>query len=131
MDNLKQNRECPNVSDELMERHITISSHSENSQDCFCYKQFHSLNNQAVCDFRGLFMNNECRWPGIVHDSNVFANSSISMKMRYAALPHPQTFQNLVPGLEKIPNYLIGDPAYCIKECDHCSNTELVVLIIC
>ena len=82
-----------------------------------------------MCYFRGLFMDTKCRWPGIVHDSKVFANSSISMKTRNGALP--QTFQNLVPGLEKIPNYLIGDPAYCIKECDQCSNNELVVLIMC
>ena len=72
-------------------------------------------------------MDIECRWPRSVHDSKVFANPSISMKMRNSALP--QTFQNLVPGLEKIPNYLVGDPAYpltpyCMKEYDHCSNNE-------
>ena len=31
----------------------------------------------------------------------------------------------------QIPNHLIGDPAYCIKECDHCSNNKVVALIIC
>ena len=35
---------------------ISISSHSENSQDYFCYKQFHSLNNQAERDFGGFFI---------------------------------------------------------------------------
>ena len=109
---------------------IPISSPSENSQDYFCYKQFHSLNVQAVCDFRGLFMDIECRWPGSVHDSEVFASSSISMKMRNGGLP--QTFHTLVPEPEKIPNYLTGDPAYpltpyCMKEYDHCSNNEQVV----
>lgn len=72
-----------------------ISSHSENSQYYFCYKQFHSLNNKAVSNFRGLFTDNEYRRPG------------------------------------QIPNHLIGDPAYCIKECDHCSNNKVVALIIC
>ena len=110
--------------------HIPISSPSENSQDYFCCKQFHSLNVQAVCDFRGLFMDIECRWPGSVHDSEVFASSSISMKMRNGGLP--QTFHTLVPEPEKIPNYLTGDPAYpltpyCMKEYDHCSNNEQVV----
>ena len=109
--------------------HIPISSPSENSQDYFCYKQFHSLNVQT--DFRGLFMDAECRYPGGVHDSKVFANSSISMKMRNGALP--QTFQTLVPGLEKIANYHIRDPVcpltpYCMKEYDHCSNNEEVIL---
>ena len=83
-----------------------------------------------MCDFRDLFIDIECRWPGSVHDSKVFANSSTSMKMRNGGLP--QTFQTLVPGLEKIPNCLIGDPAYplkpyCMKEYDHCSNNEQVV----
>ena len=109
--------------------HMPMSSPSENSQDYFCYKQFHSLNVQAVCDFTSLFMDIECRWPESVHDSKVFANSLIFMKMRNGALP--QTFQTLVPRLEKIPNYLIGDPAYpltphCMKEYDHCSNNEQV-----
>ena len=31
-----------------------MSSHSEYSQDYFCYKQCHSLNNQAVYDFLGI-----------------------------------------------------------------------------
>ena len=110
--------------------HIPRSSPSENSQDYFCYKQFHMLNVQAVCDVRGLFMDIKCRWPGSVHDSKVFPNSSISMKMRNGALP--LTFQALVSGLEKMPNYLIGNPAYpltpyCMKEYGHCSNNEQIV----
>lgn len=35
--------------------HTTISSPSEKSQDYFCYKQFHSLIIQTVCDFRALY----------------------------------------------------------------------------
>ena len=75
------------------------SSPSESFQEYFCYKQFHSLNVQTVCDLRGLFMDIECRWPGSVHDRKVFANSSISMKVRNGALS--QTFQTLIPRLEK------------------------------
>ena len=52
------------------------------------------------------------------------------MKLTNGALP--QTFQIVVPGLEKVQNYLIGDPTYpltpyCMKEYDHCSNNEQVV----
>ena len=52
------------------------------------------------------------------------------MKIRNGALH--ETFQTLVSGLEKIPNYLIGDPAYhltpyFLKEYGHCINNEQVV----
>ena len=87
-------------------------------------------NVQDVCEFRGLSLNIECRWPGRVHDSKVFENSSISMKIRNSTLH--ETFQTLVSGLEKIPNYLIGGPVYhltlyFLKEYGHCSNKEQVV----
>ena len=90
--------------------HIPIQCPSENSQDLFCYKQFFSLSVQAVCDYKGSFMDVECKWPGSVHDAKVFANSSINAKLRSNKLPC--TFQTPIPGGVKIPNYLIGDPAY-------------------
>ena len=51
------------------------------------------------------------------------------MKIRNGAFH--ETFQSLVSGLEKIPNYLIGDPTYhltlyFLKEYVHCSNNEQV-----
>ena len=49
-------------------------------------------------------------WPGSVHDAKVFANSAINTKLRNAILP--QTFQKPTQKAEKIPNYLIGNPAY-------------------
>ena len=72
-------------------------------------------------------MDIKCRWPRRVHDSKVFENSSISIKMRNGVLH--ETFQTLVSGLEKIPNYLTGDHVYhltpyCLKEYGHCSNNE-------
>ena len=48
--------------------HIPIACPSEHSHDYFCYKQFHLFNVQAVCDYKGAFMDVECRWPGSVHD---------------------------------------------------------------
>lgn len=66
------------------------------SQDYFNYKQYFSLNVQAVCDFRGIFMDVDCRWPGCVHDAKVFANSDIHSKLKSGNLP--VTFNNLLPG---------------------------------
>ena len=44
----------------------------------------------------------------------------------------PATFQTVVLGCDKIPNYLIGDPAYpltpfCMKEFDNCNSDEEVI----
>ena len=64
--------------------HIPIICPSDNPQDYYCYKGFHSLKVQAVCDFKGTFnvMDVDCRWPGSVHDAKVFANPSINEKLR-------------------------------------------------
>ena len=110
--------------------HIPIKCPLENSQDYFCYKQYYSLNVQAVCDYKGMFMDVECWWPGSVHDSKVFANSSINKMLRNGEMP--ATFQTVIPGGEKVPNYLIGDPAYpltpfCMKEFDDCNSDEEVI----
>ena len=110
--------------------HVPIRRPVVNSQDYFCYKQFFSLSVQAICDCRGYFMDVECMWPGSVHDAKVFANSSINMKLRNTTLP--QLFQMPLQGAGKIPNYLIGDPAYplvpfCMKEYEHCSNDAEVI----
>ena len=92
--------------------HVPIKRPVKDPQDYYCYKGFYLLLQRYIY---GL----DCRWPGSVHDAKVFAKSSISHKLREQQLP--QTFQMLIPGLDKIPNYLIGDPAYpvtpyCMKE---------------
>lgn len=110
--------------------HIPIRAPLKDSSDYFNYKQFFSLNVQAVCDYKGLFMDVECRWPGSAHDAKVYANSKVSHKLRSGDLP--KTFNTLVPNFRKVPNYLIGDPAYpltptCIKEFYSCKNNAEVV----
>ena len=109
--------------------HIPIKCPAENSQDFFCYKQY-SLNVQGVCDYRGYFLDVECMWPGSVHDAKVFTNSSINIKLRGKKLP--TIYQTPVVGRAKIPNYLIGDPAYpllpfCMKEHKTCTSNEEVI----
>lgn len=99
--------------------HVPILRPTDDSQDYFCYKMFFSLNVQAICDSRGLFMDIDCRWPGSVHDAKVFANSSINKKMQDGSFPI--TYQSLIPGRTKIGSYLIADPAYpltpyCLKK---------------
>ena len=103
--------------------HVPLKRPPLNSQDYFCYKQYFSLNIQAICVV-------ECKWPGSVHDAKVFANSSINHKMKTGQLP--KTFITLLPGYEAIPNYLIGDAAYpltpfCMNEYQTCVTNEEVV----
>ena len=75
-------------------------------------------------------MDVDINWPGSVHDAKVFANSSFSNKLRSGNFP--QIWKSLLPGEEKIPTYIIGDPAYpltpfCLKEYDPCVSNEQVV----
>nr|XP_047141418.1 uncharacterized protein LOC124816319 [Hydra vulgaris] len=109
--------------------HVQIKRPIKNGQDYFCYKQYFSLNVQALCDSKGYFIDVECKWPGSVHDAKMFTNSTINKKLIKGTLP--QTLYSL-PNYHSIPNYLIGDPAYpltnfCIKEFQSCSNNEEVI----
>ncbi|XP_028412532.1 protein ALP1-like [Dendronephthya gigantea] len=110
--------------------HVAIKRPTENSQDYYCYKGFFSLNVQGVCDYRGQFMDVDCRWPGSVHDAKVFANSIINRKLRDGELP--MTYQHLIKGGSKVGCYLIGDPAYpltpyCMKEYQTCTSNSQVI----
>jgi hypothetical protein len=110
--------------------HVALKRPPDNSQDFFNYKQFFSLNIQAVCDSNGYFMDVECRWPGSVHDAKVFANSCICKNLNNGKLPI--TYLTVLPGHDAVPNYLIGDPAYpltqfCLKEYQSCSNNGQVI----
>ncbi|XP_046853992.1 putative nuclease HARBI1 [Xenia sp. Carnegie-2017] len=110
--------------------HIPIKCPPENSQDFFNYKQYFSLNVQAVCDSKGYFMDVECRWPGSVHDAKVFANSSVCKRLNRRQLPI--SYLTLLPGHDPVPNYLIGDPAYpltqfCLKEYQTCTDNAQII----
>ena len=62
-----------------------------------------------------------------MHDREVFGNSSINKILRNEEIP--ATFQTVVPGCEKVPNYFIYDPVYpltlfSMKEFDNCNSDE-------
>ena len=109
--------------------HVPILRPIENSLGYYFYKMFFSLTVQAVCDYRGVFMDVDRRWPGSVHNAKVFCNSRINKNVRNGKLPMTQ---QILPGPQKIGNYRIGDPAYpltpyCLGEYStFSSNAEVI-----
>ena len=60
--------------------HIPIIHPDESASDYYNRKGYYSVIMQAMVDFRGLFMDVYIGWPGKVHDSRVFVNSSLYNK---------------------------------------------------
>ena len=88
------------------------------------------MNFQEVCDWKGLFLDVDIKWPGSVHDGRVFANSRINRLLREERLP--MCYKELLPGHEKISVTLLGDPAYpllsyCMKEFPNARSNEEVI----
>lgn len=90
--------------------HIPIRQPTENSQDYFCYKMKRSLNVQALCDYRGIFLDVEINWPGSVHDARVYANSNLNRMFTEKQLP--MVYRAILPGTDRIPPLVLVDPAY-------------------
>ena len=112
--------------------YILIVWSCEHSLDYFCYKQFHSLIVQAVCDYKGAYMDNECTWLGSVHDAKGFESSSFRKSLRNSNLP--AIFQTISNSEVKILHYIIGDRAfpllpYYIREYSTCKSDEKVAFI--
>ena len=110
--------------------HIPIQKQLENCHYFFSYKMKYTLNVQGICDYEGKFIDVDCRWPGSVHDAKVFSNSTINKMFRDGSLP--LLHRSLLPGFDKIPVLLLGDPAYtllpyCMKEFTTCTTNEQVV----
>ena len=75
-------------------------------------------------------MDVECKWPGSVHDANLFAKSSICKRLGSSELP--TTFQTISNSEVKMANLLIGDPVYplfpyCMRGYSTCKSNEEVV----
>ena len=94
--------------------HIPIKTPNENLRDYFNYKQFFSLNVQAVCDYKGYFMDVDCRWPGSCHDAKVYANSKINETMQDNN-EMPKQFKQILPGEAKILNSMLRTARNSIK----------------
>ena len=72
----------------------------------------YTLNVQGICDYQGRFIDVDCRWPGSVYDAKVFSNSNINYLLQEGKLP--QVYRTLLPGFDKVPCLLLGDPDYTL-----------------
>ena len=77
--------------------HIPIAQPSENPHDYFSYKLKYTLNVQGVCDWKGLFLHVDVKWPGSVHDGRGFGNSRINRLLREERLP--MCYKEILPYL--------------------------------
>ena len=89
--------------------HIPISAPTNNHSDYYNRKGFYSIIIQAIVDFRYRFIDVYCGWPGSVHDSRVFAHSSIFTRGKNGTLLPSDT--RSIGGID-VPLYLVGDSAY-------------------
>ena len=102
--------------------HIPLKAPTVNSQDYYNYEQFYSLNVQGVCDYKGYFVDFDCRWPSSCHDGKFYANSSINRKMQHKE--SSIIYREIILGEGKIANYLTGDPVYPLTSFSFCKSNQ-------
>ena len=89
--------------------HIPVSAPSGQHTDFYNRKGWYSIIIQAVVDHRYLFRDVYIGWPGSVHDSRVFAHSSLYKKAMEGKILNGES---VTVQSQDITPYLIGDSAY-------------------
>ena len=83
----------------------------------------YTINVQGVCDCRGVFIDVDVRWPSSLRDARVFSQSRINKMLREENLP--MMYKRLLPGDDKVPVCLLGDPAYPLQAQGKVADIEL------
>ncbi|XP_038157732.1 putative nuclease HARBI1 [Cyprinodon tularosa] len=95
-DQIGQNYRFPNVVGCIDGTHIPIIAPSENEADYVNRRSIHSINVQIICDAAHIITNVEAKWPGSVHDSRIYRESTLSNRLERG----------------EIDGFLLGDRGY-------------------
>ncbi|XP_039503140.1 putative nuclease HARBI1, partial [Pimephales promelas] len=86
----------PNVVGCIDGTHIPIIAPSENEADYVNRRSIHSINVQIICDATHIITYVEAKWPGSVHDSRIYRESTLSNRLERG----------------EIDGFLLGDRGY-------------------
>ena len=67
--------------------HIFIGRPENNPTDFLHRKNRYSFNIKAICDYKYCFTDVAVKWPGIVYDARMFANSKLNELLRNGGIP--------------------------------------------